>query len=347
MPLLRLSMYKALLCLALLLIASQQSYAQTSRLIKASPPTPATIAGYDKAHCASVPSGIRVCKGLSESLDALVLEKDGSRAGTWPGIASLGETSDFEVIQGDLDNDGKPELIVSNHDSTSNGMAVNVYTISIFPAAAVINFEPPLTFSVEEYGSSGTFVSHGSHINILTTRWQWTTDPMGRRGNGLYLMGQWWRYVHGELVLSTNRTILARRFLQSFADEREQTQSDSTIPFKWLTGVRAETFRIDPLLIEKRESATEGVITNVSSMNKNDRRVLTIEFKPDAGDSVSFSYPQDFGDEVKGLSYIGDWKKNRLFPSRYIPSSVDRWLKGRRATVITYREGDEKVLWLK
>jgi len=347
MPLPRLSIHRALPCLAVLLILSQQSYAQSSTLMKAGPPTPATIAGYDKAHCVSLPTGVRVCKGLSESQDALVLEKDGTRVGTWPGIASLGETSDFEVIQGDLDNDGKSELIVANHDSTSNGMAVNVYTISIFTAEAVTNFAQPLTFCVEEYGSSGTFVSHGSQVDILSTRWQWTNDPKGRRGNGLYLMGQWWRYVHGELVLSTNRTIPARRFLQSFADERDRTLTDSTIPFKWLTGIRAETFLIDPLLREKRESVTEGVITNVSSVNKNDRRVLTIEFKPDTGASVSFNYPQDFGDEVKGLSYVGDWKKNKLFPSRYIPSSPDRWLKGRRAIVVTYREAEEKVLWLR
>jgi len=339
--------FLALSCLLAVMITSQQSSAQSSTLRKASPPTPATVAGYDKAHCVSVPTNIRVCKGLSDSGDALLLEKNGTRIGTWPGVASLGETSDFEVLQGDLDNDGKPELIVSNHDSTSNGMGVNIYTISIFDAEALINFVPPLTFSVEEYGSSGTFVTHGSHVNILSTRWQWASDPRGRRGTGLYLMGQWWRYVKGELVLTTDRMILARRFLQSFADERDETQYESTIPFKWLTGARAETLRIDPLLLEKRKSVTEGVITDVSSSSKNDHRVVTIEFKSDNASSVSFSYPHDFGDNVKGLTYVGDAKENRIFPSRYLPSSPERWLKGRRATVVTYKGGDEKILWLK
>ena len=332
----------------MLILISQQSHPQSPKLSKASSPAPARLDGYDRAHCVSLPKGIRICKALADSLDAFVLENEGKRVGTWPGMTTLGETGDFEVLEADLDNDGHAELIISNHDSTSNGMGVVLYTISIFSSDALINFRSPLSFSVEEYGSFGTFVSAGRNINILATRWQWTKDPRRRRGTGLYLMGQWWRYVGGELVPAPNRSTLARRFLQSFADERDNTQENPAIPFKWLSGPRAETFRVDPLVTQKGQSMIEGVITEVSSENKNDRRTLTIGFRPDDGASVTFSYPRDFGDEGGySLAYIGELKQNRIFPSRYIPTSPDHWLKGRRATVITYSEGDQRILWLK
>ena len=336
-------MLRVVIFAALLMIFNQQSYAQLS---KAGPPAPASIPGYHKAHCVSLTQGIRICKGLSDSENEFMLENDGTRIGTWPGLTYVGETSDFEVLQGDLDGDGQRELIVANRDSTSTGIGVNVWTISIFSTADVSSFRPPLTFSVEEYGSSGTFVSNGRRVQILTTRWQWAKDPKRRRGEGLYLVGQWWRYRRGELVPSTNRTILARRYLESFAIERDRTANSAKIPFKWLTGSRAETFRVDPILANKT-SVTEGLITKVSSETTNGRSTLKIEFKPDGRAPLVFIYPQNDSDEVNSLTNIGNFNTNKLYPSRYIPPTPDRWLKDRRATVITYGENKRRILWLR
>lgn len=338
-------MLRTLICTLLLIVSAQQAYAQSARLTKAPSPAPANVPGYFKAHCVSLPQGVRVCKALSDPGDAFVLEKSGTRIGTWPGIAQLGETSDFEVLQGDLDNDGQRELIVANLDSTSVGIAVNVWSISIF-SADLNSFQTPLTFSVEEYGSFGTFVAKGKRVEILATRWRWADDPKGRRGNGLYLVGQWWRYFRGELVPSTNRTILARRYLESFAAQRDQTINSPTKPLKWLTGPRAETFRVNPLLGHKKELAIEGVITNVSSRITDERFTLTIEFKPDDGVAVSFGYPQRDSAEMNGLTDIGDLSTNRVYPLRYIPTSPDQSLVGRRATVITYSDEKRRILWL-
>ena len=253
---------KVVIFAALVMVLNQQSYAQSAVMVKASLPSPADVTGYHKAHCVSLNQRIRICKGLSDSENAFVLEKDGTRVGTWPVMTFLGETSDFEVLQGDLDADGSRELIVANRDSTSNGLGVNVWTISIFSASDVNSFRPPLTFSVEEYGSSGTFVSNGRGVRILATRWLWAKDPKGRRGDGLYMTGQWWRYSRGELIPLSNQTIVARRYLESFAVERGRTEKNPAIPLKWLSGPKAERLRFDPILAS-RKSLTEGLITNV------------------------------------------------------------------------------------
>lgn len=335
---------RIVICAALMMF-NQQSHGQSPVMRKVSPPVPADVPGYHKAHCVSLNQGIRICKGLSDSENTFVLEKDNKRIGTWPGMTFLGETSDFEVLQSDLDADGQRELIIANRDSTSNGLGVNFWTISIFSARDVGNFRPPLTFSVEEYGSSGTFVSNGRIVRILTTRWLWTRDPKGRRGDGLYLTGQWWRYSRGELIPSSNRAILARRYLESFAVERGRTGNSPAIPYKWLSGPKAERLRFDPILAQKN-SETEGVITGVSAETSDERRILKIEFKPDRGAPLSFIYPQDDSDE-NGLAGIGDFSSNRVYPSGYIPTSPDGWLKGQRATVVTYGENERRILWLK
>ena len=338
-------MPRALTCILLLIVLSQYSYAQSSKLTRVTPPAQANVEGYFKAHCVSLPQGVRVCKGLSDPGDAFVLERDGTRIGTWPGIAQLGETSDFEVLQGDLDNDGQRELIVANLDSTSVGIAVNVWTIYIF-RGDLQSFEPPLSFSVEEYGAFGTFVTKGKRVEILATRWLWANDPKRRRGTGLYLAGRWWRYRKGELVPSTNRTILARRYLESFAAQRDKSISSPRKPVTWLTDPRAETFRVDPLLTHHKETAIEGVIKNVSSRITDERITLTIEFEPDDGAAVSFGYPQRDSAEMNGLTDIGDVRTNRIYPLRYIPTSPDQSLVGRRATVITYSDEKRRFLWL-
>src|SRR6185369_6594003 len=122
--------------------------------------------------------------------------------------------------------------VVANHDGTSNGIAVDYWTIFIFPDPEFHNFTTPLTFSVEEYGSFGTFVTSGGRVSILTTTWVNNEDPKHKRGWGMYLVGQWWRYQSGELRPLLERPITARRFLFSFASERDETVNFDRVPFQ-------------------------------------------------------------------------------------------------------------------
>src|SRR5262245_28137722 len=90
--------------LALLAVFVVDTYPQTGTLIKGPSPQPASIVGY-KGHCVSMTRAVRICKLLSDDEDIMLVEKDGKRAGSWPTSAYLGETSDFEVLRGDLDGD--------------------------------------------------------------------------------------------------------------------------------------------------------------------------------------------------------------------------------------------------
>ena len=327
------------LALLLIFVLASTAHAQTSKLIKLGAPAPASVEGYDKGHCIAV-KNIRICKLLSDDKDTFLVQKDGKNLGTWSGIAFLAETSKFEVLTGDLDNDGKPELIVANNDGMSNGLGVDYWTIFIFPDPQFHTFNAPLRFSVEEYSSFGTFVTSAGRVNILTTSWVNNKDPKGRRGWGTYLVGQWWRYQSGELRPMLERPIIARRYLFGFENERNAAVKTDPIPFKWLSNPRTESVGTE-FITKKGTTSKSGVIQSV----RREKESITVVFKPRGEQATTYIYPGKIGDKDK-LDYVGNTASGRLYPTGYLPSQADKWLKNKRATLQSYGDNNLNVLWL-
>ncbi len=327
------------LSLLLIVVLASTAFAQSARLIKHGPPVVATVEGYDKGHCIALPKKIRICKLLSDDKDTFLVQKDGKSVGMWPGNAYLAQTSDFEVLTGDLDNDHKPELIVANHDGTSNGLGVDYRTIFIFPDSEFHRFTAPLTFSVEEYGSFGTFVTSGGRVNILTTGWVGNEDPKHRRGWGTYLVGQWWRYQSGELRPLLDRAIIARRYLFGFENERNAAVVGDRIPFKWLSHPSTESVSTE-FITRQNNTSKPGLIQSVTRKDES----IRVVFKPDGEQSVTYVYPGTYED--KQLDYFGDVTTGRLYPKNYRPSQSEQWLQNKRATLRHYEDNKLDVLWL-
>ena len=332
------------LTLLLILAFSATVHAQSGKLIIADPPKPATIEDYERGHCVALRNRVRVCKVLSETDALFLIQKEGKTLGAWGANTYLGETGDFNVMQGDLDGDRKPELIIANRDSTSVGIAVSVWSIAIFADGNFKSFQPPLTFSVKEYGNLGTFVSNAGHLNILTTNWVSGTDPKGKRGDGLYLVGQWWRYHRGELV-PLPRSIVARRYLLSFERERLATLESDRIPYQWLVNRNAESISTD-FITGPGNGSKRGVIESVSKVEESPYRIVKIVFKPDGGQALEFIYPNENENGPFVDRYLGDTASGRIYPERYLPSAPEKWLTGRRATLRTYNDNRTEILWL-
>jgi hypothetical protein len=288
---------------------------------------------------------------LSDDKDTFLVERDGKPVGTWPGSSYLGETYDFQVLRGDLDGDRRPELIVANHDSTSAGMGVSRWTIFIFADTDFRSFNSPLSFGVEEYGAFGTFVTAGRGVNILTTRWM-ERKGKGKRGTGLYLVGQWWRYRSGQLFPLPNHPRVARRYLASFEQERLRTLTSAQIPQQWFNNPTIERLNADPSLDVKKQTETRGTIETVSVRNIDSDRVMKLSFKPNEGVAHTYVYAHDKFDQGElDLRFIGDAATGRIYPERYLPSNAEEWLTGRRATVSHYGDGSTHtdvfaILWL-
>ena len=327
------------LTLLLIVVLAVTTYTQPSKLSKLAAPVPASVEGYDKGHCIAL-KNIRICKLLSDDKDTFLVQKDGKNVGTWPGTAFLAETSDFEVLTGDLDNDRKPELIVANHDGSSNGLGVDYWTIFIFPDPQFHNFNPPLTFSVEEYSSFGTFVTSGGRVNILTTSWVNNKDPKGRRGWGTYLVGQWWRYQSGELRPMLDRPIIARRYLFGFENERNASVKADRIPFKWLSHPNSEPVKTE-FITRRSTTSKSGVIQSVT----REKESIKVVFKARGEQPTTYFYPGKIGDKDK-LDYLGNTASGRLYPIGYLPSQAEKWLKNKLATLRSYEDDNLNVLWL-
>jgi len=335
----------------LILVLASPGYSQSAKLTKLGLPQPASVAGYHSGHCVKLGHQLRICKLLSDDKDTFLVEKEGKPFGGWPGGSYLGETSDFEVLRGDLDGDRRAELIVANRDSTSAGMGVNHWTIAIFPDAEFGSFNPPLSFSVQDYGSFGTFVASGGAVNILTTRWM-SMKGKGKRPVGLYLVGQWWRYKSGELYPVLNRQIVARRCLASFERERLRTMESAQVPYKWLTNPNTELLSADPTLNANKQTEKRGIIETVSVRNIDSDRAMKLIFKLDTGRSNRYVYAYDRLEEGEfELRFIGDGATGKIYPERYLPSSPQDWLTGRRATLVSYGNASTDsdvfdILWL-
>lgn len=336
---------------ALILLVGSDLYSQTARVTKLQSPQPVAIAGYVRGHCVSVDRHTRLCKMLSEDKDTFLLEREGKPVGTWPGNSYLGETSDFEVLRGDLDGDRRPELIVANHDSTSAGMGVSQWTIFIFPNVELRNFDPPLSFGVEEYGAFGTFVAANRGVNILTTRWMWW-NTKETRGGALYLVGQWWRYKAGELYPMVNRPIMARRYLLSFEQERLRTLDSAQVPYRWFANPRTERLDVDPIVALKQAREKRGIIESVSVHKFDSDRAVKIIFKHDSESRNTYVYAYDDVDEGEvELRFFGDAATRRIYPERYLPARPEGWLKGRRGALSINHDGSRhsdvfEILWL-
>jgi hypothetical protein len=331
-------------------VVISQSDSQPGVLMRSPQPQIEVLDGYNRGHCISLNHQVRVCKQSSDERDVFVVEKNGKQVGIWPATTFMGETSDFEVLRADFNHDGRGELIVANHDGTSNGLGINYWTITIFHNASFSTPVEPLTFSVEEYGSFGTFVPDDRGIRILTTRWVWTRDPKGKRDVGLYLVGHWWRYQSGELVPQTNRAPIGRRYLLSFAYERGDTWDSERIPYRWFRNAKAETLNPEQITGPSSKSQV-GIIEDVSvSTTKDLLRTAKITFKPNGESAVSYTYPrpEDVENTETNIDFIGDAASGRIYPIRYFPSQVVPWLKGKHATLRTYGDStrSETILWL-
>jgi hypothetical protein len=163
-----------------------------------------------------------------------------------------------------------------------------------------------------------------------------------------------WRYQDGALRAVAKRSLMARRVLNSFADERGRTIDNPDVPYRWLNNPQAEARRIDPLVAFKEKESLEGIINDVTLSEKKDEITISIAFArtPDQSPpQISYAYPVEPDEHVKNaFRHVGETSTNVIYPANYLPAQPVKWLKGRRCRLVTYdgeyQSENLKVLWL-
>jgi hypothetical protein len=284
-----------------------------------------SVPGCVRAHCVTLPGGRRVCSCTGDTTIAMRVEQGGRTIHEWPVDYSLGASAEsLRAMTGDLDGDGRLELIVSEWMDQSNGLGINYYRLSIFDGAHPER--APLRVNLDDFDPRGSFVrpANGGACRLLATRWTELRDP--RRGEGMYFTGQWMRYRAGRLEHDLERPIVVRRLLNSFE------RGGSGAPLADFRDRRAQAWSGVPAVLPPLAETRTGSMMRVRedtvdvALTPHDVRVFTYVgargYSDDAGNTVS--------------SLLLDGATGRPWPRGYTPAPD--WLQRAPVTIRTYQE---------
>lgn len=252
--------FGAAAALALTLLAAAPARASSWRDVPCgevlAAPQPATRDGCAQAHCSATPDGAELCacrpSTAGESGVRFTLSRGGVEERRWTAEPMFGDSGAFRASHGDLDGDGRDELVVATLRAVSNGMAVQYWSLCVLDGARPTT--PPACIELEDYPffSQLTRQPHTQRCRLLVAQWRWGSEP--RRGDGLYLVGRWHDYADGALRPTDGRPLIARRYLYDFAARRARTvERGATAPILWY---RDRTIRVvhcpDPLCTDRQ-----------------------------------------------------------------------------------------------
>ncbi|HEV3052432.1 MAG TPA: hypothetical protein VGX50_19120 [Longimicrobium sp.] len=287
----------------------------------------ARVAGCVRAYCVALPNGRRVCTCTRDTTIVVRVEQGGRTAHEWPANYSMaGGSQSLRAMEGDLDGDGRPELIVSEWMDMSNGLGIRYHRLSIFDGAHPER--APLRVNVDDFTPEGSFVrpAAGGPCRLIATRWTELRDA--RRGEGMYFTGQWMRYRDGRLEHDVERPVVVRRLLNSF-----RPWAVSGGPLAHFRDRRAEAWSGVPAILPPLATTRTGSLMRVRddsvdvALTPHDIQVFSYVGAPAYGD--------DDGNMVSSL--LVDGATGRPWPRGYNPADPAVWQRA-PVTIRTYRE---------
>lgn len=344
------------IALGIVLIFSASAFAQG--LTKGSTPAETSISRAP-AYCSELTGAFRVCRvRLNEDGDAeFQVQKLGVtvakiEADFWANVA-VGP-KDFLAYRGDMDRDGADEIVLISFDGVTQGMGVSYATAYIFDGRTIESGGGPISIPIQEFGENESFVydRQTRRTNVLITYWSDYDSIEPKRPPGLYLVGKWFGYEKARLKPMISRPTLARRFLNSFASQRDNGWFENRKPYTWLRDRRTHRLLREPGDL-KPLGVRQGRITGYTEPDG-----AGAEFAITTVDGTSFKLRFDHPDHPARESEmtvdaVGIWSGGYLYPNPRSGglrlSAFAEKIEGRRVRVETYRRtyGDEFVrIWL-
>ncbi|MEO5859734.1 MAG: hypothetical protein ABIR33_12380, partial [Pyrinomonadaceae bacterium] len=230
------------------------------------------------------------------------------------------EPLDFFAYRGDLDADGSREIVLVSQEGVGNGMGITFSTVYIIEGRTDGSQARPVSFSIEEFGDGQNFIYNPRtrKTEILISYWE-SYDSIDRnRGWGMYLLGKWFRYRHRRLEPILSRPTLARRFLFSFADERDNGGFENRWPHTWLTDRRAHRLFREPNEVSKPIRVQFGTVRDAIEPNAANDETSQLTILSDDGQTLNgtFNAAWDADKNATSLNItaFGDWSDRYLYP---------------------------------
>jgi hypothetical protein len=346
-------MFRIFLSFAFLIVLFGVSHEATP-LTPGSKPEQRPLAGYLDAYCSSVPEKFVACRvRTNEDQDAkFVFLKDEKEirsfeAPFWT-LANAGP-EDFVFYRGDLDSDGSNEFVLVSLEGVSNGMGISYATMYIFPDLEREPDANPAVMPIEEFGYADTLVFDRKigRTLILASYWDSYASLDKRRGWGMYLVGKWFEYDKGRLAPQLNKPTLARRFLNAFAEERNNEMFPDRHPNTWLKHPTTNRFMREPVSGDKLVSTVSGKVTDFSMGGEQGCRLTIVteneETEEQTMTTVTCGHATggDRSDDATVRS-IGLRPQHYIFPKNFDPTYYLYDLEGQYVSIQRFRDRSDR-----
>lgn len=246
-------------------------------------------------------------------------------------------TENFYAYRGDLNKDGKSEIVIADLQGVTNGVGISNYDINIFERDSEQNFHKTLTFPIREFGEKGNFIfdKFRNETLILVTYWDWFETLDRKRGDGFYLVGKWFRYRKKHLQPVFEKPTLARRYLNSFQELRWENYGNPNAPYLWLTSKNTHRFFIEPKDSAKLVETKYGIVKSI----EGDEVTIRTEF----GETSDYSFgccPVDFRITQRiTIKDFGHLPRKFIYPNvfyNFSPSMVFETVKDKKVKLEVY-----------
>lgn len=310
-----------------------------------------------RAYEVKFPNGVTIRKfdrKTEEDADGFFEISRGSKwLGEIPGaVTQAASIEKFDAFWGDLDKNNSAELVVVDLIGESMGMGIDYYSISIFPDFETKGWQPPLTFSTEEFGARGTFVDEPKtdETLILITDFNGLNNISPNKP-GTYFVGRFFRYSSGKLKPALDKPVYARRYLRSFEKYRFATEADPRRPWLWLNSPQALKLKIDPEFSLKPLTSENGTIERAETIvrrgddeeNPQEYKLVQLVVRMDSGATKIIGlWDANDGEEKedeKGKilpEIFGIAPANISFPKTISPLDVWENLEGKKVILNSY-----------
>ena len=293
-------------------------------------PTSTIINPQTTADCVQIDSQRKLCKRLlnQESHTALFfIATLQENIPLYEAGAFFGETDAFLLFRSTLENNGKTQWILANREGVGNGLAPQIWTITIMEDLS--SNAPSVSYISEDFGESPfTSVSRkGSDCQLLITEWVQHVDSAGIKAR--YLLGRWFNYKQGQLIPALNNPSRARRLLFSFQKEYlKQRKNYEGSPAYWL-----------------RSEKTIVVLNEAKFLGLQTSRSFELSTLPEEANQLEILIRKTAAIPENQAIRLGDADSGRLFPAAYSLSQGKKMLRNTDIKVSRYDE-ISSVVWI-
>lgn len=293
------------------------------------------VAGCRTAYCAKgTEAGERLCRCLGPTIggEHFWYERKGRRhklRSSQPAMFSRPWT--FSATRTDLDGDGKDELILANHRTTSNGIAIMWFDVEVYAPG---RRNGPQVHYANAGGQDPVRRRLGDRLCSLRAV-SFESQPGLWRGEGNFWVQRLYRYRRGRLLPHPKALVRRSRLggpRFAVCSSPHPSTAHNCRRFSTEVGLAGEWWH-HAGRVQRRVLGRVGGITSEH-----------VVFKPRRGP------PQKLSHWLGGswLGRFGDRRTRRLYPAEYSTADRKRHWIGRRVARVTYRAGSSsfEVLWL-